>query len=100
MNAISCFERALSLKPDYAEAVDNKGAILQVQGRFDEAIPCHLKAIELCDRYTSAHYNLGNAFYKAGRLEEAAQDLRKACEMGQALACFAAKRMEPAENFR
>ena len=36
--AIEAYNKALSLKPDYAEAYNNMGNALQEQGKLDEAI--------------------------------------------------------------
>ena len=36
--AIEAYNKALSIKPDYAEAYNNMGIVLQEQGNLEEAI--------------------------------------------------------------
>ena len=43
--AIEAYKKAISLKPDYAEAYNNMGSGLKDQGKFDEAIDAYKKAI-------------------------------------------------------
>ena len=42
--ALSCYDAALALKPDYADASYNRGFVLQELKRFDEALACYDKA--------------------------------------------------------
>ncbi len=41
------YQRALSLKPDYADAHNNLGIALAVQGRIDEAVRLYERALFL-----------------------------------------------------
>ena len=43
--AIKAYDKAILLKPDYAEAYSNKGNALQVQGNFEESIEAYNKAL-------------------------------------------------------
>jgi len=45
--AIECYEKALEIDSEYADAWGAKGWALYEIGRFDEAIPCYDKAIEI-----------------------------------------------------
>src|SRR5208337_4411026 len=56
--AIACYRRALSLKPDYHEALNNMGSVLAEQGKLDEAIACYRRAVSLKPDFYEAHYNL------------------------------------------
>ncbi len=56
--AVACYQRALALKPDYAEAHNNLGNALKDQGRPDEAIACYRRAQELKPDYAVAGSNL------------------------------------------
>jgi tetratricopeptide (TPR) repeat protein len=38
--AMACFEQALALKPDYAEAHYNQGIALKQLDRLDDAVAC------------------------------------------------------------
>jgi len=69
--SIKMFETAVSLKPDYAEALFNLGVVLKVSGRPNLAVESYKKAIALLPNYLGAHHNLGNALKQLGRLEEA-----------------------------
>ena len=66
--AIAHFQKALEIKPDYAEAHANLGAALAGRGRVDEAIAHYQKALEIKPDYAEAHCNLGSASRpRAGR---------------------------------
>jgi tetratricopeptide (TPR) repeat protein len=65
------FEKALQLKPDYAEAEVNLGNVWFRAGRLAEAINCYQAALRLQPESAGVHYNLGNALLQAGRLREA-----------------------------
>ena len=56
--AIESYNKALSLKPDYAEVYNNMGNILTDQGKLEEAIETYKKALSLKPDYTTAHRNL------------------------------------------
>ena len=45
--AIEAYKKAISLKPDFAEAFYNVGGALHVQGKFEEAIEAYKKAISI-----------------------------------------------------
>ena len=59
--AIAAYNRAIALKPDYAEAHNNLGIALKDQGRLDEAIAAYHRAIALKPDHAEAHNNLGIA---------------------------------------
>ena len=69
--AIEAFNKALSIKPDYAEAYYNMGVILKKQGKLDEAIEAFNKALSIKPDYAEAYYNMGNALKNQGKLKEA-----------------------------
>ena len=76
--AIAAHNKALLIKPDFAEAHNNIGAAFQSQGKFEEAIAAYNKALLIKPDYARAHYNLGITLQELGRLEEAVASYRKA----------------------
>ncbi len=70
-DAITQFQQALQIRPDYAEACNNLGLALFKEGRAGEAISQYKNALRLQPGYADASYNLGNAFLQKGRLDEA-----------------------------
>ena len=71
-------EKALEIKPDYAEAHNNLGLALAEGGRTDEAITHYRKAMEIKPGYAQAHHNLGVALAGRGQTEEAIAQYRQA----------------------
>ena len=76
--AIQAFKKALSIKPDCAEALSNTGTILYEQGKLSEAIKAYIKAISIKPDYAEAYYNLGIALQDQSKLDEAIEALNKA----------------------
>jgi tetratricopeptide (TPR) repeat protein len=61
------FERAVKLKPDYAEAVNNIGVVYYQQGDYRKAIARYKRALEIRDS-ASFHSNLGSAYFAQKKL--------------------------------
>ena len=57
--ALAQYDRALALRPDYAEAHTNRGVTLHTLKRFDEALQCYARAIAARPDFAEAHYNEG-----------------------------------------
>lgn len=77
-NAIDCYDRALALKPDCAEAWSNRGIALQASGRTAEALESHEKAIRIKPDQSANWLNRGNALQALRRLDEAADSYGQA----------------------
>jgi protein O-mannosyl-transferase len=84
--AVAHVEKALALKPDYAEARNNLGLTLTSRGRIDEALAQYRKALELQPDYAEAHNNLGFLLAGHGQVDEAIAHYRRALEVDPALA--------------
>jgi protein O-mannosyl-transferase len=69
--AISHFQDALQINPDYAEFHNNFGHALREEERVDEAITQYQKALQLYPGYAEAQFNLGNALDQIGKLDDA-----------------------------
>ena len=76
--AIEAYNKALAIKPDYAEAYNNMGNALKEQGKLEEAIEAYNKALAIKPDYAEAYYNMGNALKEQGKLEEAIEAYNKA----------------------
>ena len=64
--AVACYQQALRLQPDYADAHNNLGIALAEQGKLDGAVACYQQALHLRPDYADAHNNLGVALGRAG----------------------------------
>jgi tetratricopeptide (TPR) repeat protein len=79
--AITHFQTALQIKPDYAEAHNNLGNALCQKGSVDEAITHFQRALQIKPDYAGAHNNLGNALIKKGKVDEAIVHFQKALQI-------------------
>jgi len=79
--AIAHFQKALKIKPDYADAHGSLGIALQMRGQIDEAIAHCRKAVEIQPKFAKAHFNLGNALSQKGIVDEAIAHYQKALEI-------------------
>jgi len=81
--AIACFQKAISIQPDYTSAHCNLGNVLLQQGAFRDAIISFQEAISIDPNFAEVYYNLGVALEKIDKPDEA-------------IACFeAAMSLEP-----
>ena len=76
--AVSCFTRAIELKPDLAEAHTSLGVALASQGHVDEAIAEFKEAIRVSPDYAEAYYDLGIARDGTGQTDEAIRQFQEA----------------------
>ena len=74
------FKRALEMRPDYAEAMNNLGALYIQRGRFGEAIPPLEKAANdpLYKSRVLAQSNLGWALYRSGQVDKGIGEIKGA----------------------
>jgi Tfp pilus assembly protein PilF len=77
-DALAAFENAVAVKPDYAEAHNNRALILNGLMRFDDALTSFDTAIALKPDNATAHNNRGTALQDLGRLDEALASFEKA----------------------
>jgi tetratricopeptide (TPR) repeat protein len=69
--AISEFEQALRIRPDYVQAHANMGIVLAQAGRIQEAISEFEQALRLQPNYVQAHVNMGIILEQTGKVQEA-----------------------------
>ena len=76
--ALAGYDGALAIRPDYAEALNNRGNILQTLGRHDEALASYDKALAIRPDWAEALNNRGNVLQNLGRHDEALGSYDKA----------------------
>jgi len=69
--AMTGYDLATAMKPDFTEAWYNWGNALQKRERFEEAVACYDKAISGKGDFPEAHYNRAMAFKELEKYEEA-----------------------------
>ena len=71
---VHAYDKAISLKPDFFEAYNNRGAAKDALGRFRDAIFDYDQVIRLNPKYAKAHSNRGVANVGLGQYEDAIAD--------------------------
>jgi len=75
------YDKAIQLKPDFADAYYNRGNALKNLGQLDEALKDYDKAIQLKPDYAKAYNNRGAGLQDLGRLNGAVQSYDKAIQL-------------------
>jgi hypothetical protein len=68
--ALSSYDKAISLHEDYAEAYSNRGTVLEELKRLDEALSSYEKAISINKDYAEAYWNSSICYLLAGNFNE------------------------------
>jgi tetratricopeptide (TPR) repeat protein len=79
--AISQYQMALQIKPDYAEAHYNLGNSFSQLGRMNQAVSQYQMALQIKPDYAEALVNLGNSFSQLGRMDQAILQYQKALQI-------------------
>jgi len=74
--SIQMFEKAVTIKPDYAEVHNNLGITFLQLHKLDAAVNSFTSAISYMPNFHGAHYNLGISLKKLGKLDAAAKSYR------------------------
>ena len=77
-DAVSAYQRAITLKPDYSEAYFNIGNVLQELGELGEAIAAYSRALEIRPDYAAALNNMANALKTQGQYDQSIAAYRRA----------------------
>ena len=85
MSSIVHYQRALSLKPDYAEAYINLGNALNSTGKIEDAARAYRRALVVKPDYAEAYSNLGTVSLTMGHLSDAETGFRHALAINPAL---------------
>ena len=80
-SAIDSYRQALNIKPDYADAFNNLGGVLEDQGDSEGAIESYRRALDIKPDSADTYNNLGNALKNQGDLDGAIENYRKALEL-------------------
>jgi tetratricopeptide (TPR) repeat protein len=80
-SAITCFQQALRIRPNFPEAHNNLGYALLQMGKVDAAITCFQKALQIRPDFAEAHDNLGNALLQTGKVDEAITHCQRALQI-------------------
>ncbi|OGA49728.1 MAG: hypothetical protein A3G25_05310 [Betaproteobacteria bacterium RIFCSPLOWO2_12_FULL_63_13] len=84
--AVVSYNKALKLKPDYAEAHNNLGNALKNLGQLDDAAGSYRRALRIRPHYAKAYSNLGVAMSDLRQLDEAVASYRRALQIKPDLA--------------
>ncbi|MGP8198118.1 MAG: tetratricopeptide repeat protein [Limisphaerales bacterium] len=79
--AISQYQQALQIKPDFPEAHLNLGNALFKEGRTDEAISQYQLALQFQPDSADTHVDLGNALVQQNKLDEAISQYQRALQI-------------------
>lgn len=75
------YEKAVKLNPQYAEAINNLGAIYYGQKSYRRAIRLYQRALVLTPKAASIHSNLGSALFARKDYAKAAASYQTALEL-------------------
>jgi tetratricopeptide (TPR) repeat protein len=79
--AIECYDKALELNPQDADAWSGKGGCLMTMGRYEEAVNYYNTALEINPQHTMAWSGKGGCLICLGRYNEAIECYDKALEL-------------------
>jgi len=78
--ALADYNRAVGIRPDFAEAHGNRGNALREMGRHGEALDACNRALALKPDYNEGYNNRGNALIELNRPADALADYDRALE--------------------
>jgi tetratricopeptide (TPR) repeat protein len=80
VQAISNYQKAISINPKYSQALNNLACVYHRLGRFSDAEELFLKAIEANPYSPFMNYNLGDLYFSIGKFEDAGKYILKSCK--------------------
>ena len=81
--ALSAYDTAIRLQPDYAEVYNNRGNIKSGLGSHDAALDDYNEAIRLNPNFLNAYINRGIVQLGLNNTDEARADIQKALELAE-----------------
>ena len=79
--AIDYYNKAIRLKPDFAETFYNRGLAFKNLSQYQRAIEDYNEAIRLKPVYAEAYNNRGNVYLALGQYQRAFEDFNKAIRL-------------------
>lgn len=79
--AIACYDKALTLKSDYADAYHNRGIAYRTLKKYQDALNDYNNAIKYAPANAEAHYNRGIIYQTMKKFEQALEDYDKAIKL-------------------
>jgi len=89
--AIENFNKVIRLKPDNADAYNNRGTIYTKFGQYQMAIEDFNNAIRLKPDDADTYLNRGFVYFNQGDNISGCEDAKKACDLGNCKILEAAK---------
>ncbi len=80
-NALVCFNKAIELNTNYADAWDMRGSVLSVMGNMEEALNSHKQAAELDSNNSLIYDNIGYCYASLSMFDNALEAYYKAIEI-------------------
>ena len=80
--ALSLYQKAAALDPEYPTPLNDMGVILEEQGRLEDAEQAYRKALTLSPNYLEAHANLAMLYERMGKKEQAIFHWLKRYQLG------------------
>jgi Tfp pilus assembly protein PilF len=76
--AFENYSRALTIEPDFADALNGLGVTLYHSRKVEEAIKCFKRVIEINSKIPQAYFNIGMVLTEKGQYDEALKNYRTA----------------------
>jgi tetratricopeptide (TPR) repeat protein len=70
------------MKPQYAEAFNNRGNAYYALDQYEQAEADFNKSLQLRPRYAKAHLNRGLVYFQMKKIQESCIDFKRACDLG------------------
>ncbi|MFM8244383.1 MAG: tetratricopeptide repeat protein, partial [Candidatus Fonsibacter sp.] len=80
-DSLSHYDRAIKLKPDFAEAWNNKGLIFHNLNRYNEALSRYDRTIQLKPDFAETWYNKGNTLKDLNRYDDSLSHYDRAIQL-------------------
>lgn len=79
--AIHHFEKAITLDPNFLDALVNLGNVHKEARIFDRAVSAYLRALALSPNNSVVHGNLACVYYELGKIDLAIETYKRAIEL-------------------